>query len=65
MDIDNGQILSSVSLPDYNPQNKSSFNENNLINKVFQSNFEMGSTFKPITATMGYDLWPYKSSNDF
>ena len=56
MDIDSGQILSSISLPDYNPQNKSSFNENNLINRVFQSNFEMGSTFKPITATMGYDL---------
>lgn len=55
MDIHSGQILSSVSLPDYNPQNKSSFNEKNLINKVFQSNFEMGSTFKPITATMGYD----------
>ena len=56
MDINNGQILSSVSLPDYDPQNKLSFNENNLINRVFQSNFEMGSTFKPITATMGFDL---------
>lgn len=56
MDIENGEILSSVSFPDYNPQNKSTFIENNLINRVFQSNFEMGSTFKPITATMGYDL---------
>ncbi len=56
MEINSGQILSSVSLPDYNPQEKSSFNEKNLINRVFQSNFEMGSTFKPITATMGFDL---------
>ncbi len=56
MDIENGEILSSVSFPDYNPQNKSTLIENNLINRVFQSNFEMGSTFKPITATMGYDL---------
>ena len=56
MDINNGEILSSVSLPDYNPQNKSTFNENNLINRVFQSNYEMGSTFKPITATIAYDL---------
>ena len=56
MEIDSGQILSSVSLPDYNPENKLSFAENNLINRVFQSNFEMGSTFKPITATMGFDL---------
>ena len=56
MQIHNGQILSSVSLPDYNPQNNSSFNQNNLINRVFQSNYEMGSTFKPITAAMGFDL---------
>ena len=56
MDINNGQILSSISLPDYNPENKLSFNKNNLINRVLQSNFEMGSTFKPITATMGIDF---------
>ena len=56
MDIQNGEILSSVSLPDYDPNNKSSYKNNNLINRVFQSNFEMGSTFKPITATMGFDL---------
>ena len=56
MDITNGEILSSVSLPDFNPHDKSSFNQSNLINRVFQSNYEMGSTFKPITATMGYDL---------
>ena len=65
MQIDNGEILSSVSLPDYNPQNKSSFNDNNLINRVFQSNFEMGSTFKPITATMGFDLGIIKSEMKF
>ncbi len=56
MEIDSGQILSSVSLPDYNPHDKSTFNQDNLFNRAFQSNFEMGSTFKPITATMGFDL---------
>ncbi len=55
MDINTGQILSSVSLPDYDPQNFT-FNKNNLINRVFQANYEMGSTFKPITATMAFDL---------
>ncbi len=65
MDINNGQILSSVSLPDYDPQNTSTFDENNLINRVFQSNFEMGSTFKPITATMGFDLGIIDSSMTF
>ena len=65
MEIDNGQILSSVSLPDYNPQKYSSFNHNNLINRVFQSNYEMGSTFKPITATMGFDFGIINSETKF
>ena len=56
MDISNGNILSSVSYPDYNPENKNTYLEKNLLNRVIQSNFEMGSTFKPITATIGYDL---------
>ena len=65
MEIENGQILSSVSLPDYNPQKNSSFNHNNLINRVFQSNYEMGSTFKPITATMGFDFGIINSETKF
>ncbi len=56
MEIKNGNILSSVSYPDFNPENKNTYLEQNLINRVIQSNFEMGSTFKPITAAMGYDL---------
>ncbi len=56
MEVNTGQIISSVSLPDYNPQNKKTYKENNLINRVIQSNYEMGSTFKPITAAIGFDL---------
>ena len=37
MDISNGEILSSVSYPDFNPNNNYSFNENNLINRVVQA----------------------------
>ena len=55
MDISNGEILSSVSYPDFDPNNNNSFNEINLINRVIQSNYEMGSTFKPITVVNGYD----------
>ena len=54
LDISNGEILSSVSYPDFNP-NKKIFNDANLINRVVQSNYEMGSTFKPLTAANGFD----------
>ncbi len=65
MDINNGQVLSSVSLPDYNPEDLNSINKNNLINRVFQANYEMGSTFKPITATIGYDLGIIRPDMEF
>ena len=56
MDLSNGHILSSVSYPDFNPNKKiSSFAEKKLINRVIQSNYEMGSTFKPLTVAMGFD----------
>ena len=43
-----------MSYPDFDPNNKN-FNDNNLINRVIQSNYEMGSTFKPLTAANGFD----------
>ena len=54
LDIGTGEVLSSVSYPDFNP-NKKNFKDNNLINRVIQSNYEMGSTFKPLTAANGFD----------
>ena len=65
LDIENSNILSSISLPDFNPENKKTYKENNLINRVFQSNYEMGSTFKPITATIGFDLGLINSERTF
>ena len=55
LNIKKGHILSSVSYPDFDPNNRETFKEKNLINRVIQSNYEMGSTFKPITIAMGYD----------
>ena len=65
MNISDGSILSSVSYPDFNPQNKKTYLDKNLLNRVIQSNFEMGSTFKPITATIGYDLNIIKPETTF
>ena len=55
MDITNGEILSLNSFPDFDPNNRNSFSDNNLFNRVLQANYEMGSTFKPITVAMGID----------
>ena len=55
LDISSGEILSSISYPDFNPNNNNDFNQENLMNRVTQSNYEMGSTFKPLTIVNGYD----------
>jgi len=55
LDLEEESIISAVSLPDFNPNNNLTFNKKNLINRVVQSNYEMGSTFKPITVAMGFD----------
>ena len=55
LDITNGEVLSSISYPDFNPNYNNDFNQQNLMNRVIQSNYEMGSTFKPLTAVNGYD----------
>jgi len=53
LNIKTGEILSMISYPDFNPNNKKSFSKVNLFNKALQGNYEMGSTFKPITIAMG------------
>ena len=55
LDISNGEVLSSISYPDFNPNDNNDFNQKNLMNRVIQSNYEMGSTFKPLTVVNGYD----------
>ncbi len=55
MDVKTGEILSSSSYPDFDPNNHATFNENNLFNRAIQANYEMGSTFKPLTVAMGFE----------
>ena len=55
LDVDNGEIISMISLPDFNPNHPSlirPFTENNLITT---SRFEMGSTLKIFNAAMAYE----------
>jgi len=55
MNLKNGEILSLISYPDFDPNKKRTFNQKNLLNRALQANYEMGSTFKPLTVAMGID----------
>ncbi|MFL2510503.1 MAG: peptidoglycan D,D-transpeptidase FtsI family protein [Alphaproteobacteria bacterium] len=55
MDIENSEILSLVNYPDFDSNNINQSNSNQRLNRALQSNYEMGSTFKPITVAMGID----------
>jgi cell division protein FtsI (penicillin-binding protein 3) len=55
MDVTNGEIISMVSLPDFNPNHPSkikAYTENNL---VTNARFEMGSTLKMFNAAMAIE----------
>ena len=55
VDIENSEILSLNNYPDFDPNIVSKSTLNQRLNRALQSNYEMGSTFKPITIAMGID----------
>jgi cell division protein FtsI (penicillin-binding protein 3) len=55
MDIDTGEVLSLVSLPDFNPnQEKKSFTKEQQ-NKMTSGVYELGSVIKAVTFAMAFD----------
>jgi cell division protein FtsI (penicillin-binding protein 3) len=54
-DVDTGEIVSLVSLPDYDPNNPVDALKSDRINRVNVGVFEMGSTFKALTVAMALD----------
>ena len=55
MNIKNGEIISLNNFPDFDPNRINLSNDNGRFNRALQANYEMGSTFKPITVAMGID----------
>ncbi len=55
MDAKNGQIYSTVSLPDYNANNYSKILNKTLFNKATKGIYELGSTLKLITAAIAFE----------
>ena len=58
MDVNNGNILSLVSLPDFDPNQRKNITDINLINRVTKGTYELGSVFKSFTfaSALNYDL---------
>jgi len=55
MDINNGEILSLVSLPDYDLNKRSSIKEHIYTNKITKGVYELGSVFKTFTIAAGIE----------
>ena len=49
MNVNNGNILSIISLPDFNPNKRQNITDVNFINRVTKGTYELGSVFKPFT----------------
>ena len=55
-DPNTGRILAMVDKPTFNPNSYSDYQPNLFLNKSVQEVFEPGSSYKPITMSMGLDL---------
>ena len=55
MDVKTGELISMVSLPDFDPNSPSSAVGDAIFNRASKGVYEMGSTFKLFTAAMALD----------
>ena len=55
MDVKNGEVLSLVSLPNFNINKKVNFIDKNYINKITKGFINLGSIFKTFTIAMALD----------
>ncbi len=55
MNVNNGEILSLVSLPDFNPNKREKISDVNFINRATKGVYEFGSVFKTFTLAAAFD----------
>lgn len=55
LDVNTGEVIALVSLPDYDPGNPVDAQEKDRINRMNVGVYEMGSTFKALTIAMALD----------
>ena len=55
MDINSGEILSLISLPDFNLNKRQKIEDLNFTNKVTKGVYELGSVFKTFTLASAFE----------
>lgn len=65
VDIHTGEIVSMVSLPDFDPNKSSSPKDPSRFNRLMTGVFEMGSTFKALTVAMALDSGKVNMNSTF
>ena len=65
MDVNNGEILSLVSLPDFNPNERQNITDVNYINRVTKGTYELGSVFKAFTFASALNEKVIKPETEF
>jgi len=65
VDVDTGEIVSMVSLPDYDPNSPKQANDPLRINRLTTGVFELGSTFKALTVAMALDSGKMNLNSSF
>ncbi len=55
LNANNGEVISLVSLPDYNINERININDNLYMNKITKGVFELGSIFKTFTVALGIE----------
>ena len=65
MDVNNGEILSMVSLPDFDPNKRKKIVDLNYINRVTKGVYEFGSVFKTFTIAAALNEKIIKPETEF
>ena len=65
MDVNNGEILSMVSLPDFNLNERKTITDLNYINRATKGVYELGSVFKTFTTAAAIDAGLIKPETKF
>jgi cell division protein FtsI (penicillin-binding protein 3) len=65
VDVQTGEIVSMVSLPDFDPNRPGSPKDPNRFNRLMTGVFEMGSTFKALTTAMALDSGKVNMNSTF